>query len=127
VEFVGEVPYGRFLRYMEIADVFVLSSRDEALPMTILTAMSYGKPIISTEVGGIAEVIEHEVHGLLIESEDAKALRSNLLRLFEDLAFAQQLGEAARERFEERLTFERFGESMLDVIEGIVDHRDVGS
>jgi GT2 family glycosyltransferase/glycosyltransferase involved in cell wall biosynthesis len=119
VQFVGEVSYERFLRYLEIADTFVLTSRDEVLPMTLLTAMGYGKPIISTTVGGVAEVIENGVHGLLIQSEDVIALKNGLVRLVKSPDLARRLGSAALHRFEDRLTVERFGQAMLDVLDRI--------
>lgn len=59
---------------LENSDVFVLSSIAEGIPMTVLEAMAASLPIISTDVGGLSELVENEVTGLLVEKENAKAL-----------------------------------------------------
>lgn len=60
------------------ADVFVLPSYNEGLPMAILEAMSYSIPCISTNVGGIPEVIHDNVNGFLIEPGDRKELKQKM-------------------------------------------------
>ncbi|MDN4504260.1 TIGR03088 family PEP-CTERM/XrtA system glycosyltransferase [Alteromonadaceae bacterium BrNp21-10] len=72
VQFLGErndIP-----ELLQTFDVFVLTSLAEGIPMTILEAMASGVPIISTRVGGIPEIIEHDVQGLLIEKSDIQGL-----------------------------------------------------
>ena len=62
-------------------DVFVLSSRAEGLPVSLLEAMAAGVPAVSTAVGGVPEVVEDGVTGLLVPPEDVEALWSSMMRL----------------------------------------------
>ncbi|WP_246361464.1 glycosyltransferase [Moheibacter lacus] len=58
--------------YMKAADFFILPSRSESYPLIIGEAMGLGKPIISTNVGGISEMIENEVDGILVNFDEEK-------------------------------------------------------
>lgn len=57
VDFIGAVPPGEVKNYMEKADILIMNSTFEGIPMTILEAISYGLPVVSTNVGGIGEVL----------------------------------------------------------------------
>lgn len=63
VEFVGAVPPEAVSEYMQAADILVMNSVFEGIPMTILEALSYGLPVISTNVGGIGEVVRFGLDG----------------------------------------------------------------
>lgn len=77
------------------ADVAVLSSRYEGLPLVALEAMSTGLPMLATAVGGIPEVIHHGQNGLLVPPEDAQALGNALISLLSDAALRHALGSGA--------------------------------
>ena len=81
--------------------VFAMPSRSEGLPMALLEAMAYGMAIASTSVGGIPEVLESGVEGLLVPSEDPQALADALCRLAGDQELRQRLSEAALARARE--------------------------
>ncbi|MDM8527949.1 glycosyltransferase [Anaerolineales bacterium HSG24] len=117
IRFLGEMSREQALDHIRSADLFVLSSRDEVLPVTILEAMALGKAIVATDVGGVAEIIEHRTNGLLVPSEDERALVICLMRLFYDRDYGQQLGEQARQTFQKNLTLDRFGEEMVQLIQ----------
>jgi glycosyltransferase involved in cell wall biosynthesis len=86
------------------ADVFVLSSRSEGLPMAILEAMAAGLPVVATAVGGIPELVADGETGLLVPPGDADALAEALRRLVADPELRRRLGDAARTRVEERFS-----------------------
>ena len=67
VEFIGWVAKDKKTDVLNKADVYILPSYNEGLPVSILEAMSYGKAIISTNVGGIPEIVKNKENGLLIE------------------------------------------------------------
>ncbi len=119
IHFVGQKPYEQVLAYIQMADVFALTSRDEVLPITILEAMALQKTVLATKVGGIAEIIEHNQNGLLVASEDYQDVASNLARLFNHPAHLSRLGNAARQTFDARLTIEHFGQNIIKMIEAI--------
>jgi glycosyltransferase involved in cell wall biosynthesis len=79
-------------------DIAVLPSNYEGSPLTILEYMAGAAPIVATAVGGVPELIEDGVHGLLVEPRDPDALAAAIRRLLEDRVLASRLGTAARER-----------------------------
>lgn len=81
-------------------DVFVLPSRYEGLPYSLLDAMAASKPIVATRVPGIEEVIVDGESGLLVEPGDPEGLASAIGLLLDNDELARGLGEAARRRVE---------------------------
>jgi glycosyltransferase involved in cell wall biosynthesis len=79
-------------------DVYVLSSRCEALPYALLEAMAAKRPVVATTVGGVAEVIEAGVSGLLVPPGRVGALSENLRHLVRSESTRTRIGTAARER-----------------------------
>jgi glycosyltransferase involved in cell wall biosynthesis len=79
-------------------DVAVLCSVREGSPLAMLEYMAAGAPIVASAVGGIPELIEDGVHGLLVTSGDAQALCAGIARLLDDRALATRLGAAAQAR-----------------------------
>ncbi|HEY7888885.1 MAG TPA: glycosyltransferase family 4 protein [Steroidobacteraceae bacterium] len=96
------------------AGVFALPSYAEGMPMALLEAMSWGLPVIATPVGGVPQVIEHEVNGLLVGPGDIDGLATAIERLMGDAALRERLGAAARRtiatRFSLDVTLDRLGE-----------------
>ncbi|MCL6554171.1 MAG: glycosyltransferase family 4 protein [Firmicutes bacterium] len=80
------------------ADIFVLSSRWEGLPLAVVEAMMAGLPVVATAVGGIPETVLHGETGLLVPPGDAHALASALHRLLQDADLRRRMGEAGRRR-----------------------------
>ena len=80
------------------ADAFVLPSKRESFGLAALEASSVGLPVLASRSGGIPEVVEDEVSGLLHPPGDVHALRANILRLLEDPALRGRLGAAGRAR-----------------------------
>ncbi|MDR3200006.1 MAG: glycosyltransferase family 4 protein [Spirochaetales bacterium] len=88
------------------ADVFVLASKWEGFPRSILEAMRAGLPVIASEAGGCGESVEEGVTGYLVEKENISALRDRLEELAGSREKRRQMGRAGRGRFEEEFTFE---------------------
>jgi glycosyltransferase involved in cell wall biosynthesis len=89
------------------ADIFVLPSRTESLPNSMLEAMAAGLPVIASAVGGIPEIVDDGRTGLLSPAGDAPALAERLLRVMSDAALGNQLARAARQEAEGRFSFNR--------------------
>jgi glycosyltransferase involved in cell wall biosynthesis len=83
-------------RLLPAFDVFALSSRTEGLPLAVLEAMACGLPVISTAVGGVPDVVNEGVSGLLVPNGDEPALEAALASLRADPARAAALGAAGR-------------------------------
>ncbi|MBE0613561.1 MAG: glycosyltransferase family 4 protein [Burkholderiales bacterium] len=104
------------LQWLQAMDVFALPSyANEGVPQALMQAMAAGVPVVSTPVGSIEELVEHEKTGLLVPPQDADALRTAIERLLEDGELGQRLAQAAREKV--RLGYSR--EHMLDRMEGV--------
>ncbi|TPW22058.1 MAG: putative glycosyl transferase [Elusimicrobia bacterium] len=103
VLFLGWEP--RHFDLFNASDVVALpSARFEDFPNVILEAMSLGKTVVATRVGGVEEQIEDGVTGLLVKPGDVDDLTSVLTRACRDAALRQRLGAAAAARFGERFT-----------------------
>jgi glycosyltransferase involved in cell wall biosynthesis len=83
-------------------DVFVQPSFTEATSNVLLEAMAMGLPVVATEVGGTAAIVEHEVTGLLVPAGDSAAIAKAVIRLAETPELARRLGAAARARVRAR-------------------------
>jgi len=79
-------------------DVAVMSSKNEGSPLAVMEYMAGAAPVVATAVGGIPELIEDGVHGLLVRPRDPAELAAAIRRLLDDRPLATQLGQAARER-----------------------------
>jgi glycosyltransferase involved in cell wall biosynthesis len=77
-------------------DLFVLPSRTEGLPITILEAMAAGRPVVATTVGGIPELVRHGETGLLVPPKDPQRLAEAMLALLHGQTSARAMGTAGR-------------------------------
>jgi glycosyltransferase involved in cell wall biosynthesis len=89
------------------AQIFVLASRSEAFPYSILEAMRAGLPVVATRVGGVPEAVVEGETGFLIPSGDPSVLADRLARLITDAALRARFGQNGRERYLRRFTFEQ--------------------
>ena len=80
---------------MSAFDVFTLSSRHEGKPVSLMEAFALGIPAVATRAGGIPEVIVDGENGLLVDVGDHRALAEAWLRLAQDHALRDSLGQAA--------------------------------
>jgi glycosyltransferase involved in cell wall biosynthesis len=115
-EHVRWFPYrGAVDPYLAALDLFVLPSAWEALPLSLLEAMSCGLPILATEVGGTPEVVKDGVNGRVVPHGDDLELAIGLLGLMSDPQIRARLGEAGRRAYEASFRVER----MLDDTEAL--------
>jgi len=105
----NETSHGEAVDLLRRSHVLVCASRDEALPMTIMEAMCLGKAIVSTKVGGIAEVLRNGEEGLLVRAEDARELSAALAQLIANPDLVEKLGRNARSTYEQIFRLDRFG------------------
>ena len=82
------------------ADIKLLSSRTEGLPVAIMEAMAAGLPVVATAVGGIPELVQDGVTGLLTPPDDPAALADALAVLLDYPHLRQQYGRAGQQRIQ---------------------------
>jgi glycosyltransferase involved in cell wall biosynthesis len=95
---IGFVPHDGLGAYYERAAVVCVPSRREGYGVAAREAMAYGRPVVTTGVGGLADAIDDGVTGLVVPQGDIVALRSALEQLLADAALRNRLGAAGRER-----------------------------
>lgn len=88
------------------SDIFVLSSRNEAFSVALLEAGAFGKPIVATDVCGVAELIEDGITGLRVPPEDVEALTNGMLRLLSHPEVAAEFGRQVKQVVRTRFTLE---------------------
>jgi glycosyltransferase involved in cell wall biosynthesis len=104
VHFTGILSDAELERRYAACNIVVMPSRYESFGLVLLEAMRYGKPIVSSNVGGIAEVIRDGETGLLVPPGDAAALESAIASLAADASLRQRLGQAAFGSFATQFT-----------------------
>jgi glycosyltransferase involved in cell wall biosynthesis len=100
-------------RFMQSLDIFVLPSLTEGTPNGIIEAMAYGLPVIATTVGGIPDLVVKET-GILVPPGDAEAVAQAMELLAGNTRLREQMGRAARKRYEKLFNPELVLPLMLD-------------
>ncbi len=95
-------------------DIFCMPSRSEAMPYALLEAGLAGLPVIATPVGGISEIIESGVTGVLVPVENAEVLFSTLVLLAEDEELRKRLGTNLKSSIKENFSFEKMVKNTLN-------------
>ncbi|GGM75309.1 glycosyl transferase [Lentzea pudingi] len=119
VVFAGVVPQVKMPALLRSADVVVCMPRSEPFGLAALEAMACGVPVIATAVGALTDVITHNVSGLHVPPNDARALARLLRLLLADDTKRQELGVAARDRVAARYSRERLANEAVAVYERV--------
>jgi len=107
-------------KFLSSADVFVLPSRSEGLPIALLEAMSIGLPVIATKVEGMDEVVTEGAHGLFAPVDDVESLSQVILQLLRDPHMRARMGAAAKRRVNEIYSVDRMGEQYLNLMHSLL-------
>lgn len=91
-------------RILQGIDVLVLSSHSEGFPFAILEGMAAARPVVCTDVGGLAEMVEDSLTGFLVPPDDVRALADRQIELLLNPVLARKMGMAGRRRIESQLT-----------------------
>ncbi len=118
---LGALAHQDAIAQMREADVIVSASRDEAMPVIILEALSLGRALIATTVGGISEILTNNEDALLVRPESSAELALAMRRLIENPSLIPQLAEHARTTYERRFTLARFGKDFRRLVQEAID------
>lgn len=119
VKFVGARPQSQLSLYHAAADVVTMPSHYESFGMAALEAMASGRPVVATNAGGPATIIEAGMNGLLTPPDDATTLAQQLVTILDNPHVAHQMGLAARVRAE-RYGWSNIGCDILDVYRSLI-------
>jgi len=118
VHFLGNRPDAREL--LNDAEIMLLPTKAEALPLVVLEAMWAGKPVVASHVGGVAEAVVGGVTGLLIPPGDLSAWSAAVSQLLDDSALRERYGSAGRDRVQERFSGDAMTESYLRLYQSLL-------
>lgn len=107
VSFLGEKRGDALDEEYRNCDIFWAPSRYESFGLIYAEAMSFSKPVIGTNIGGIPEVVADEISGFLCKSDDLNQFEEKLLHLIDNKALREKFGEAGRRRAIELFDFQK--------------------
>ena len=112
VFFMGNIPSAG--RYNQLADIFMLSSNYEGLPIVIIEAMSYGKPVVVSNVGGISEIVVNDENGYVVDN-DPKQFAEKIEYILENDKVYTKFSKNALRRFNSDLTIKNMLDKYTDI------------
>jgi glycosyltransferase involved in cell wall biosynthesis len=111
-------------QWLNAADIFVLPSQSEGTPNALLEAMACGLPVIASNVGGIPELIQDNIEGLLFESGSKDDLKEKLNRLIQDKGLQKTLAENAGKKITSQYgSWKTQAEKLLSLYEQLLSSR----
>jgi glycosyltransferase involved in cell wall biosynthesis len=125
IRFAGEQSQNYVLDALQRCDIFVLASApdergaSDIFPTVIAEAMATGKPVVSTTVAGIPELVANRETGLLAPPRDARALANAMEEFARDENLRADFGRAGRLRIEQKFTIEKTIEPLLERLEPV--------
>jgi glycosyltransferase involved in cell wall biosynthesis len=119
VHFAGSVGQDDIQEYFDRADVFVLPSFAEGLPVVLMEAMAKSLAVVSTHVMGIPELVEHGVNGILVPPGCPESLADALAALAADPDRRSSMGERGREKIVREFDFVRTGQQLAAILSAL--------
>jgi glycosyltransferase involved in cell wall biosynthesis len=113
VVFLGRRRHDEIPALMHATDLFVFPSLSEATPRAVLEAMAMAVPVVATRVGGMTEMIEDGVTGVLVQPASAMELAEAMIWILHHPEWAEKAGRLARQHVLERYTLEKHTEQMI--------------
>lgn len=126
VTLLGDIPHTEIQRYYQIADIVVLPSLMEATSLSGLEAMSCGKALLGTNVGGIPEIIEDEKNGRLIPPENPEEIADAIVGMLHDRKRLNEMGNYGRKLAVERFSWSEVAKKTLAIYEKVCEQNSVG-
>lgn len=117
VVFAGRVSFAELPLFYAACDVFVLPSIAEAFGIVVIEAMSTGKPVIGSRVGGIPDMIEDGVNGYLVPSKKPSEIADRVIELLGDPKKAEMMGRQGRRLVKERFAIDKRVDQIMEVYE----------
>ena len=125
VEFIGEV--ADVGPYLARADVFVLSSHSEGMPLSVLEAMAAGLPVVASDVGGLHEIVDEGKTGFVVPAGSPAELAVRLAELVGDSDLRDRFGHAGRELVRTRFSLPPWRESHIELYRSLLSSRVGGA
>ncbi|MBY6839007.1 glycosyltransferase family 4 protein [Clostridium botulinum] len=121
VSVLGWINESKRNQILKDTKIYILPSYNEGMPMSILEAMSYGIPVISSNVGSIPTLIKNGINGYLIEAGDTKSLANNILKLVENKNLRNIISKNNYSEVKEKFSIESNIEKLIKIYNKILD------
>lgn len=118
---VGNIPHEKMPELYRQADILLLTSVREGLPMAVLEAMSCGIPIVATNCSSLPELVEHGLNGFLCSLGDVDDFANRINLLADSPGLRRKVGQLNRSRIEERFTLDLMVSNYRKLFETILD------
>lgn len=118
---LGALPHGQVAELMAAANVFVLPSIVESSPFTLLEAMGVGVPVVCPGAGGVSEIIEDGINGLMVPPANVDALTNAITRILNDKQLAKRLRRGGLKIVREKFSWERAARQTLELYEKVCE------
>jgi glycosyltransferase involved in cell wall biosynthesis len=120
-EFLGQLDAEALAQFYHGARMVVFATRCyEGFPTVLLEAMSYGLPIICSQIGGLSEIVEDGKTGLLYEPGNITELTERIRMLWQNPALCRQLGDAGKRKLQEEYAVDRLLDRLLAIYEKVI-------
>jgi glycosyltransferase involved in cell wall biosynthesis len=123
VHFLGNLPFSDLPKIYASCDIFVLPSLLEPFGLVVLEAMSCGKPIIGTSVGGIQEAVKDKINGYLIKPGNHVELAEKIYTLLTDPKQIRTMGRRSRELIEKHFSMDVVAEKTINIYKNVLSEQ----
>lgn len=120
---LGDIPHTKIQSYYQISDIVVLPSLMEATSLSGLEAMSCGKPLLGTNVGGIPEIVEDGKNGRLVSSANSEEIADALIEMLNDKERLNQMGNCGRKLAVEKFSWNQVAQHTLCVYQQLINSK----
>jgi len=124
IDFVGSVPYDKLVKHYNQADIFVLPSFAEGMPLVVLEAMATGLPIVASKVQGIEDLVKSGINGYLVEAGNPKQLSREISKLINNGKVRIQMGYNSLDQVR-KYSWENIAQAYLNIFEKIISQKQV--
>jgi glycosyltransferase involved in cell wall biosynthesis len=101
VTFTGKLPKVEWIKLSELYNIFINTSNFDNTPVSVIEAMALGLPVVSTNVGGMPYLIDHQIDGILVDPNHVEQMVSAILKLHNNNALTKKLTISARQKVEQ--------------------------
>lgn len=102
-----------------MADILIHPTLDDCFPLVLLEAMQHGLPIISTNVGGVPDIVKDGVNGLICNPDDVGRTAGCIIQLIENLPLKEEMGRKGMVMYKDLFTIQSFENRMLEILDVI--------
>lgn len=120
---IGRIDPEEVPSYIRSSDVVIIPSLSEGLPNIAKEALSCGRPVLGTKIGGIPEVVENGINGLLVAPDDPGALANGIIWFFDNQEQIALMGINGRKKMVESFSWEQYRQQMLDFFKSAMRER----